>query len=71
MSCVCGGSAEALSSNFLTRGLKLVGQPLTGILMVTLAEDKEGSGWLQIGNKMTMTYVPVVTTYWLSHMAFL
>lgn len=32
-------------------------QPLPGILLVPVAEDKEGSGRLQIGNKIVMTYV--------------
>lgn len=41
---VLGESAEALSHTVLTTGLRLVKQPLSGTLLVTVAEDKE---WLQ------------------------
>lgn len=38
--CVLGESAEALSHTVLTTGLRLVKQPLSGTLLVTVAEDK-------------------------------
>lgn len=56
--CVCGRSVGTLSHIVPTTGLRLVEQSLSGILLVTVAEDKEGSGRFEIGSKMVMTSVP-------------